>query len=140
MSFESLFGGGDDRNCDAEGTIGVFRFFEFQNFKCDAEGGKFINGARFTESGQAFSAVFWMMRGYARDMQLTDEQIREDARACLESKVRQARRMSMKERFLAGASLFEDACRWTLAGIRNQYPEWNEAECRVELRKRVEMM
>jgi hypothetical protein len=73
-------------------------------------------------------------------MQITEEQIRAEARACLESKVRQARRMSAKERFFAGAELFEDACFWTLAGIRNQYPRWTTEECREELRKRVEMM
>ena len=73
-------------------------------------------------------------------MSLTEEQIREDTRACLESKVRQAQKMTPKERFFAGAELFEEACEITLAGIRNQYPEWTEEECRKELNYRVKLM
>ncbi|MDA7888656.1 hypothetical protein N9A86_04690 [Akkermansiaceae bacterium] len=72
-------------------------------------------------------------------MSLTDEQIQEDARACLESKVRQAQRMTPKERFFAGAELFEDACEITLAGIRARHPDWGKEELMEELRRIIKL-
>ena len=36
----------------------------------------------------------------------------------------QARRMTPAQKLWAGGELFDDACRWTLAGIRNQHPEF----------------
>jgi hypothetical protein len=53
-------------------------------------------------------------------MQMTCEQIMQEAKACYDTKVEQARRMSLAEKFLAGADLFEEACLWTMMGIRNQ--------------------
>ncbi len=41
-------------------------------------------------------------------------------------------------KFRAGADLFEEACLWTLAGIKNQFPEFTESERREELRRRLE--
>ncbi len=73
-------------------------------------------------------------------MQTTSEQIMQDAKACYDTKVAQARRMSLAEKFLAGADLFEDACRWTMMGIRNQFPDYNIDEQRAELRRRLEMI
>ena len=44
-------------------------------------------------------------------MQMTSEQIMQEAKACYDTKVEQAWRMSLAEKFLAGADLFEEACR-----------------------------
>ncbi len=73
-------------------------------------------------------------------MQTTSEQIMQEAKACYDTKVAQARRMSLAEKFLAGADLFEEACRWTMMGIRNQFPNFNVEEQRAELRRRLEMI
>ena len=64
----------------------------------------------------------------------------QEAKACYDSKVAQARRMPLAEKFLAGADLFEEACRWTMMGIRNQFPDFNGEEQRAELRRRLEMV
>jgi hypothetical protein len=68
-------------------------------------------------------------------MQPTDELLdqlqRED--------VADARRMSFADKFLAGAELFDYACRITMAGIRNQNPGFNEQQILDELRRRVAM-
>jgi hypothetical protein len=61
--------------------------------------------------------------------ELIDELDRED--------VEQARRMSPSEKLRAGGDLFDDACRWTLAGIRRDHPGINEADALEELRRRV---
>ncbi len=73
-------------------------------------------------------------------MQTTSEQIMQEAKACYDTKVAQARRMSLAEKFLAGADLFEDACSWTMMGIRNQFPDFNAEEQQAELRRRLEMI
>lgn len=72
-------------------------------------------------------------------METTPEEIRREAAACDDVKVAQARRMSPTEKFFAGADLFEEACRWTLIGIRNQFPEFNEDQQQAELCRRLEM-
>jgi hypothetical protein len=73
-------------------------------------------------------------------MEVTSEQIMQEAQACYDTKVAQARRMSLAEKFLAGADLFEEACRWTMMGIRNQFPDLDVEEQRAELRRRLEMI
>ena len=50
----------------------------------------------------------------------------------------EARAMAPEEKVLAGQRLFEAACRITLAGIHNQFPENSEARCREILRQRLE--
>lgn len=45
--------------------------------------------------------------------------------------------MSPAMKFRAGCELFEEACRWTLAGIATQFPELNESERVAELRRRM---
>jgi hypothetical protein len=62
---------------------------------------------------------------------LIDELYREE--------LRDARRMSPAEKIRAGQSLFESACRITLAGIRNQFPEASDEECREILRQRLKL-
>ena len=58
--------------------------------------------------------------------------------------VLQARTLSPEEKFLAGEELFEYACRITLAGIQNQFPDADESECmrileeRLALRERLD--
>lgn len=63
--------------------------------------------------------------------------IASDARFAEMAKIRQARAMSPWMKFRAGADLFEEACLWTLAGIKAQYPGFTESERREELRRRL---
>ena len=70
-------------------------------------------------------------------MNITDEEIRLEAKACDARKLAQAMRMTPTERFFAGAELFEQACEITLSGIRAQYPDRTPEEHREELRLRV---
>jgi hypothetical protein len=62
---------------------------------------------------------------------LIDELYREEVVA--------ARRMKLEDKFLAGEELFVYACSITLAGIRNQNPEFTEQDCRRELERRLEL-
>lgn len=66
-----------------------------------------------------------------------DDDIRNDARAADLAKVRQARAMSPAMKFQAGSELFEEACRWTLAGIATQFPDLDEPGRLAELRRRL---
>ena len=49
----------------------------------------------------------------------------------------QARRMTPSQKLRAGGDLFDEACRWTLAGIRHDHPGISEAEAMEELRRRL---
>ena len=51
--------------------------------------------------------------------------------------IEQARQMTGSQKLRAGGDLFDDACRWTLAGIRNQNPGISEADALEELRRRL---
>ena len=51
--------------------------------------------------------------------------------------IEQARRMTPAQRFWAGGELFDDACRWTLAGIRHQHPGISDDQALAELRRRL---
>ena len=53
--------------------------------------------------------------------------------------IEQARRMTGSQKLRAGGDLFDDACRWTLAGIRNDHPGISEADAMAELKRRVAM-
>jgi hypothetical protein len=70
---------------------------------------------------------------------VTDESIAAQARAADLAKVRRARAMTPFEKFDAGASLFEEACAWTLAGITHQNPAWDAATQQRELRRRIKL-
>ena len=52
-------------------------------------------------------------------------------------RVERARRMTPDEKLLAPAELFEWACRIARDGIRNQYPEADEAQVEEILRQRL---
>ena len=54
-------------------------------------------------------------------------------------KIEAARRMSFAEKFLAGAELFDYACLVSMAGIRSQFPDFDEAQIQAELRRRLEI-
>jgi hypothetical protein len=54
-------------------------------------------------------------------------------------KIEAARRMSFAEKFLAGAQLFDYACMVSTAGIRGQRPDFDDAQIRAELRRRLEI-
>lgn len=53
--------------------------------------------------------------------------------------LRDARAMRPEDKLLAGEELFLYACSITMAGIRNQFPEADEAECRRQLERRLEL-
>ena len=52
-------------------------------------------------------------------------------------RVLRARRTPPEQKLLAGEELFEYACAITMAGIRNQFPEASEEECREILQQRL---
>jgi len=64
--------------------------------------------------------------------------------AIYRDKVLQARKTPLEQKFLAGAELFESACRITVAGIRNQNPDADERQVqeillqRLALRRRLQ--
>lgn len=51
--------------------------------------------------------------------------------------IEQARQMTPWQKFRAGGDLFDDACRWTLAGIRHQNPGFTHEQAMEELRHRI---
>jgi len=51
--------------------------------------------------------------------------------------IERARRMTGSEKMRMGGDLFDDACRWTLAGIRNENPGISEQDALEELRRRI---
>ncbi len=67
-------------------------------------------------------------------MNLTDEQIRQEAAECYARKIRQADQMTDHELIFAGAELFDYACAISLAGLKNDYPELSESELLEKLR------
>jgi hypothetical protein len=62
---------------------------------------------------------------------LIDELYREE--------LREARAMPPEQKLLLGEELFAYACSITMAGIRNQFPEADEAERRRILEQRLEL-
>jgi hypothetical protein len=68
-------------------------------------------------------------------MEPTDELIAQLHREDLE----QARRMTPEQKFRAGGDLFDAACRWTLAGIRQQNPGITDTQALQELRRRLSL-
>jgi hypothetical protein len=63
--------------------------------------------------------------------ELIDQLDRED--------LEQARRMSGSQKLRAGGDLFDEACRWTLAGIRQDNPGITPEAAMAELRRRLSM-
>ena len=70
---------------------------------------------------------------------MTDAIIAAQARSAELAKVRRARAMTAFEKFDAGASLFEEACAWNLAGIAHQHPDWDMTRRQKELRRRLKL-
>jgi hypothetical protein len=54
-----------------------------------------------------------------------------------EDDLEQARQMSGSDKLAAGGDLFDEACEWTLAGIKHQHPDWTHEQAIEELRVRV---
>lgn len=61
--------------------------------------------------------------------------IRSDVNFVERAKIRQAREMSPEEKFRCGADLFEESCRWTLAGMAARFPELSESDRLERLRE-----
>lgn len=57
--------------------------------------------------------------------------------AIYRDKILRAREMTPEQKLLAGAELFDYACRITLAGIRSQNPEASEERVQEILRERL---
>jgi hypothetical protein len=57
----------------------------------------------------------------------------------LMEQVEQALRMTPEERFRAGGQLFDATCRFSLAGIRSNFPLATEAEIQSRLQNRLEI-
>jgi hypothetical protein len=70
---------------------------------------------------------------------VSGDQISRLADGLYRERVLEARAMAPEDKLLAGEELFEYACSITLAGIRNQFPEATEAECRRILEARLEL-
>ena len=68
-----------------------------------------------------------------------NEAIAEMARVSDLLKIQRARKMTPRERFLAGAELFEDACQWSLAGIARRHPEMSAEQRMKELKRMLRM-
>jgi hypothetical protein len=51
--------------------------------------------------------------------------------------LQQARRMTPSQKLRAGGDLFDEACRWTIAGIRRDNPGITDAHALEELRRRL---
>ena len=51
--------------------------------------------------------------------------------------IAQAMAMTPAQKFFAGGELFDDACKWTLAGIRHQHPGISDEAALDELRLRL---
>lgn len=47
--------------------------------------------------------------------------------------------MSISEKFLAGATLFEEECEATRSEIRLMNPDWNEEQVEAELNRRLDV-
>ncbi|MGJ8725737.1 MAG: hypothetical protein ACSHYB_14345 [Roseibacillus sp.] len=77
--------------------------------------------------------------GYSLTVEITSEQIRQEAAECDARKVEQARRMSDRERFFSGVELFDDACRVSLAGLKAQNPTWSATALRQELKRLLKL-
>ncbi|RYD48120.1 MAG: hypothetical protein EOP83_26985 [Verrucomicrobiaceae bacterium] len=67
------------------------------------------------------------------------DDIEQLARQIDREKIERARSMSLSEKFLAGAELFEDACEVTRFGIRRQNPHWNDEQVEAELVQRLDI-
>lgn len=72
---------------------------------------------------------------------MTDQttQIKRLAHDIFREKVERARRMSADEKFLAGYRLFNQGCMMMEAGIRDQFPEADDAEVKLKLRHRLQL-
>ncbi|HUY33877.1 MAG TPA: hypothetical protein VMV69_14105 [Pirellulales bacterium] len=55
-------------------------------------------------------------------------------------KVIQARRMSVEQKILAGSQLFEMSCRIMTEGIRNDFPDADEARVREIFEERLALL
>jgi hypothetical protein len=74
-----------------------------------------------------------MLACYNAVMEPTPELIEQLEREDIE----QARQMTPSQKLRAGGDLFDDACRWTLAGIRNEHPGISDADALRELKRRL---
>lgn len=60
--------------------------------------------------------------------------------ALYRERVHRARRMTPEQKVLAGPRLFESACQMTVAGIRHDFPDADEARVQQILRERLALL
>lgn len=53
--------------------------------------------------------------------------------------IKKARAMSISEKFLAGARLFEEECEVARSEIRLMNPDWNDEQVEAELNRRLDV-
>lgn len=66
-----------------------------------------------------------------------DAEIIELSKSLRRERVERARRMPLEEKFRAGGELFDAACEMTKAGIRHDFPHYDESQVLNELRRRL---
>ena len=60
--------------------------------------------------------------------------------AIYQERVLRARQSSIAEKLMSGADLFEEVCERMAAGIRSQYPDYDDAAVLALMRKRLERL
>ena len=64
------------------------------------------------------------------------QEIRAWQRAIDESIVRRAARLTMAQKLLMGASLYDEQIRWLIQILKAQHPEWTDVEIWAEIARR----
>jgi hypothetical protein len=57
-------------------------------------------------------------------------------RAIDESILRRAARLTMAQKLLMGASLYDEQIRWLIQILKAEHPEWTDVEVRAEIARR----
>ncbi|HBH54524.1 MAG TPA: hypothetical protein DDY91_21795 [Planctomycetaceae bacterium] len=64
------------------------------------------------------------------------QEIRAWQRAIDESILRRAARLTMAQKLLMGASLYDEQIRWLIQILKAEHPEWTDVEVRAEIARR----
>jgi hypothetical protein len=64
------------------------------------------------------------------------QEIRAWQRAIDESILRRAARLTMAQKLLMGASLYDEQIRWLIQILKAEHPEWTDVEIQTEIARR----
>ena len=64
------------------------------------------------------------------------QEIRAWQRAIDESILRRAARLTMAQKLLMGASLYDEQIRWLIQILKAEHPEWTDVEIQAEIARR----